>query len=67
MGLIAKKELLVFFAKNGYSVQTIAEWTGLAKPTVYRILKKKEVRPSTAKQVCDVFQIEMMQYFELSD
>lgn len=65
MTLIAKKELLMYFAENGYSALQITEMTGLARPTIHSILKRKRVQPATAKQVCDTFQIKMWDYFDL--
>ena len=64
MHFIAKPTLLILFAENGYQVQKFAEEAGLTRQTIYNVLRRKSVSPASAKKVCDVMGIAMMDYFE---
>lgn len=65
MFVTARDELLIFFAKEGFTVVDFAEKVGISRPTAYGVLKKKAIKTTTAKVICDTFGWDMMDYFEL--
>ncbi len=60
-----KQSLQILFAKEGCSMDVLAEKVGVCRITVTKMVKKQPVQSKMAKKVCDAFGVDMMDYFEL--
>lgn len=61
----AKKDFLIYYVSEGFSIVDFIKKAGISRPTAYALLKQKRVKPSTAKAICDAFGLKMMDYFDL--
>lgn len=64
----AKKEAFVAERlKNGYTLESLAEKTGLTKETIFRIESGRGVRPKNAAKICAALNLAFDDLFSVQE